>query len=166
MNIEKLSKKEAEVIDLIKDANGDSDPEAVKDTLEDGEALAALGITDQEAVEGAHAYVCSVIEELKVKEAVLDMFGKTSPMYAHDYKIDESGLFSNYVAVGVRPETSVGTLEKHSMQFIDTLIHENPGLKEALKKAKDEDNQAGIFCFSLLVSQGVSADEAIKSLES
>lgn len=56
-------------------------------------------------------------------------------------------------------------LEKHSMQFIGKLIDENPDLVNALKKARDEDNQAGIFCFTLLISHGVSVDEAIKSLE-
>lgn len=80
MNIEmkNLTEKEAEIIEMIKDASGDSDPGAIKDTLEDGEALAALGIDDQEVVKGAHDYICSVIEKLKDRD--FDMLGKCEPI--------------------------------------------------------------------------------------
>lgn len=59
----------------------------------------------------------------------------------------------------------MNNLEIHSTQFIGKLIYENPDLAKALKKARDERNQAGLFTFALLISHGVSVDEAIKSLE-
>lgn len=67
-----------DIIETIKDSGGDSDPDAIKDTLEDGKALAALGIDDQEAVEAAHDYICSVIEEMKDRD--FDMLGKCEPI--------------------------------------------------------------------------------------
>lgn len=64
MTIKALTEKEAEIIELIRDA-GAEDLESIKNTLEDGEALAALGITDQEGVEDAHSYVCLLIDVFK-----------------------------------------------------------------------------------------------------
>jgi len=44
---------------------------SIKNTLEDGEALAALGIDDQEAVEDAHSF--AVIEEKKYIQLEIDL---------------------------------------------------------------------------------------------
>lgn len=51
-------KSAQDIIQIIRDA-GAEDAQAIRDTLEDGATLAALGITDddQEAVEEAHAMV-------------------------------------------------------------------------------------------------------------
>lgn len=43
-----------EIIEMIREAGADT-PTAIMDVLEDGEALLALGITDQELVEEAYA---------------------------------------------------------------------------------------------------------------
>ena len=55
--------KSTHIIDLIKEA-GAEDARAIRDTLEDGAALSAIGVTDsdQEAVEEAHAEISALLE--------------------------------------------------------------------------------------------------------
>ena len=53
------AKTASEVLDLIRADSPDATPAQIRAALEDGAALAALGITDddQEAVEEAHASI-------------------------------------------------------------------------------------------------------------
>jgi len=54
-----------EIIEAIKADVQGIDAQGIKTALEDGAALAALGITDDdtEAVEEAHAIICQTVEQ-------------------------------------------------------------------------------------------------------